>query len=171
MKEIVEAILFSSSEALTPAKIAKLSGLRVEEVIQHLEELINEYENRDSALEIIKLGEKYLMRVKPRYAGYIRNLTERDLEKGVLRTLAIIALKQPIKLSDLARIRGNRCYQHVKKLKELEFINVKKEGRSTILTTTKNFAKYFGLKISNPNEIKRILKEYVRDEIKLKELK
>ena len=106
------------------------------------------------------------MRVKPKYSAYIRNLTEKELERGVLRTLAVIALNQPIKLSDLARMRGNRCYQHVKKLREMEFISAKKEGRSTILTTTKNFAKYFGLKFSSPDEIKKVLKEYIKNDKK-----
>ena len=163
MKKEIEAVLFASSEPLTPSRIAKIIGGKVSEVEKVLEDLVNDYSRRESSIEIVRLGNKYLMRVKPEYSDVIERFTERDMERGVLRTLAIIAIKQPVKLSDLAKIRGNRCYEHVKKLKEMGFISEEKKGRSTILRTTKNFAIYFGLKSSEPEEIKagimRILKK------------
>lgn len=70
------------------------------------------------------------MRVKPEFSKYVEEYIERDLPKGVLRTLAVIALRQPIKLSELAKVRGNKCYEHVKKLKELGFVNVERKGKT-----------------------------------------
>ncbi|MBE8538541.1 SMC-Scp complex subunit ScpB [Geoglobus acetivorans] len=169
MKDKIEAILFASSDPLSPSKIAKVIGSEAGEVEKAIEELIRDYSSRETSIEIVKLGKKYLMRVKPEYSEIIRNFTERDLEKGVLRTLAIIAIKQPVKLSELAKIRGNRCYEHVKKLREMGFITEEKKGRSTILRTTKNFAIYFGLKSSDPEEIKETLLRIVKKDRKLEE--
>ncbi|NOY11045.1 MAG: SMC-Scp complex subunit ScpB [Archaeoglobi archaeon] len=169
MKEKVEAILFVSSEPISATKIAKTIGASVKDVEETIEELSREYASRETSIEIVKLGKKYLMRVKPEYSEVVRAFTEKDMERGVLRTLAIIAVKQPIKLSDLARIRGNRCYEHVKKLKEMGFISEEKKGRATILRTTKNFAIYFGLKSSDPEEIKETLLRIVKKDRKLEE--
>ena len=159
LRRKIEAILFASSDPISAKEIAKILKIDKEEVIGLVSELIKEYRDRDTAIEIVELGDKYLMRVKPEFSDVVRPLTKRDLEKGVLRTLAVIAVKQPIKLSELAKIRGNKCYDHVKKLKELGFIKAEKKGRSTILTTTENFAKYFGLKNSDPEEIRKLFFE------------
>jgi len=123
-----------------------------------LEKLIEEYSSRDTAIEIIRIRDKYLMRVKPAYQKFVGRFVESELDRSCLRTLAIIAIKQPIELSKLAKIRGNRCYEHVKKLEELGFIKAEKKGRTKILTTTKDFAVYFGLNTDDPEEIKKLLK-------------
>jgi segregation and condensation protein B len=166
-KKIVEAILFSSPEPLTINKIARFSGGKIEDVRLAIEELLKEYSERDSSIEIVKIGERYLMRVKHKYSSYVEGFLEKDLDRGSLRTLAVIALRQPITLSKLAKIRGNKCYEHVKKLKEMGLVRAEKEGRSTILTTTKEFATYFGLKSSDPAEIKEMLKKYSEKDARL----
>ena len=167
MREKIEAILFVSSEPISASKIARILGERTEDVETVIEEISKEYNSRDSSIEIVKLGKKYLMRVKPEYSDLVRTFTEKEFERGLLRTLAIIAIKQPIKLSELAKIRGNRCYEHVKKLKDIGFVSEEKRGRSTILRTTRNFAVYFGIKSSEPEEIKQVLQEMVMKDKRL----
>ena len=48
-------------------------------------------------------------------------------------------------------------------------IRAEKNGRSTILTTTKEFARYFGLKSNDPKEIKETLRKYMQKNAKLEE--
>ena len=158
-KKIVEAILFSSPDPLPITKISKMTKLDSKVVEKILKELVEEYNSRDSSIEILELGKKFLMRVKPEYYSYTEKFAEKDMDRGTQRTLAIIALKQPILLSKLAKIRGNKCYSHVKNLEELGLIKSEKKGRSRILTTTRYFAKYFGLKSSDPEEIRKMLAE------------
>lgn len=155
---VVEAILFSATEPLSSISIARIAKTSVKEVESALEELIKEYSSRDTAIEIVKIKDKYLMRVKPAYQRYVGRFVESELDRGCLRTLAIIAIKQPIELSKLAKIRGNRCYEHVKRLEELGFIKAEKKGRTKVLTTTKDFAVYFGLDTDDPEEIKKLIK-------------
>jgi len=40
----------------------------------------------------------------------------------------------------------------------LGFIKAEKKGRTKVLTTTKDFAVYFGLNTDDPEEIKKLLK-------------
>ncbi|MBO8180165.1 MAG: SMC-Scp complex subunit ScpB [Archaeoglobus sp.] len=160
LKKIIEAILFSSSEPVDIKELRKVTGKDKVEILNAIGELISDYESRDTSIEIIKVGEKYLMRVKPQYADYVEKYTVREFDRGTLRTLAVIASKQPITLAKLAKIRGNKCYDHVKKLQERGLVKAEKKGRSTILTTTEEFATYFGLQSSEPEKIKEALKSF-----------
>jgi segregation and condensation protein B len=159
IEKAVEAILFSAPEAIKISEIAKILKEKEENVEKAIEAVARKYSEMDSAVEIVKLGDRCLMRVKQEFAEIVRKYTERDLDKGTLRTLAVIALRQPITLSKLAKIRGNKCYEHVKKLLDLNFIKAEKKGRSTILTTTEVFASYFGFEGKSLEEIKQELKK------------
>ncbi|AGK60782.1 segregation and condensation protein B [Archaeoglobus sulfaticallidus PM70-1] len=159
VRKIVEAILFSSSEPISPSKIARIVRVKTEIVEKVLRDLVHEYNIRDSSIEIIELKGSYLMRVKPNYTRFVDRFSEKDLDRGTRRTLVVIAIRQPIKLSELAKIRGNRCYEHVKKLEEIGFIETRKEGRSKIITTTKYFAKYYGLEKSDPEYVREFFSE------------
>ena len=164
LKKIIEAILFSSSEPVEVRELRKITGKDKVEILNAIGELIKDYESRDTSIEILKVGNRYLMRVKPQYAEFVEKYTIRDFDRGTLRTLAVIASKQPITLAKLARIRGNKCYDHVKKLQERGLIKAEKKGRSTILTTTEEFATYFGLESAEPEKIKEALKGYIEAE-------
>ncbi len=156
MKEEIEAILFSFPEPVDVRDIAKILRKKVEDVEEAVNELIKDYESRPTALEIIRLGNRVLMRVKPKYQHLVSG--ERDLDRSTLRTLAVIAVNQPIELSKLAKLRGNRCYEQVKRLEELGLVKSEKKGRTKVLTTTEAFVKYFGLNVSSIEEIKDVLR-------------
>lgn len=163
LEKAVESILFSSPEALEISEICKILKEKPEEVEKAIEAVARKYREMDSAIEIVKIGDRYLMRVKPEFTHFVEKFTERDLDRGTMRTLAVIAVKQPITLAKLAKIRGNKCYEHVKKLSELKLINLEKKGRSTILTTTEAFASYFGFDSKDPETIKEKLKEFFKE--------
>lgn len=157
MKEEVEAILFSSPDPVSLRFIARRLGAKVEDVERAIDDLVKEYESRETALEIVKLGDKALMRVKPRYQHLVSG--EKDLDRPTLRTLAVIALNQPMELSKLVKVRGKGCYEHVKKLESLGLIKAEKKGRTKVLTTTDVFLKYFGLNVKSVDELKEVLKK------------
>jgi len=164
MKKVVEAILFSATKPFSPKKIATMVNMDVGEIKGYLDDLMKEYQERDTSIEILEISGKYIMRVKPRYHPYIERFVEKDIDKGSLRTLAVIALKQPLPLSKLAKIRGNKCYDHVKKLIELGFVNSKRSGRTSILSTTREFAIYFGLNSNNPEDIREFLRKAAKSD-------
>ncbi|MEM1592826.1 MAG: SMC-Scp complex subunit ScpB [Archaeoglobaceae archaeon] len=163
IEKAVEAILFSAPSAIRVSEIARMLNESEEVVEKAIESVAKKYEAMDSAIEIVKVADRYLMRVKQDFAEIVEKFTERDLDKGTLRTLAVIALKQPLSLAKLAKIRGNKCYEHVKKLRELKLINAEKKGRSTILTTTPAFASYFGFEGKSVDEIKEELRKFLKE--------
>ena len=78
----------------------------------------------------------------------VEKLCPVELKPAVLRTLSVIALKEPIRQSALKDMRGSNAYEHVQELLEKGLISRTKDknGRSFNLKTTPKFAEYFKLK-------------------------
>ncbi len=85
---------------------------------------------------------------------------EADIPPAMLKTLAIIAYKQPVTQSKLVKERGNRIYAYVKKLREHELIEAKKKGRTKILTVTPKFREYFQIQ-----DVKNSVKNYMSEDM------
>jgi len=143
----VEAALFVIGKASTIEEIAEIikeDPILVEEALL---ELIMDYSTRDSALEIDDEN-GYIIQVREDYKDIVEKLVPVELKTPVLRTLTIIALKEPIRQSRLKELRGQVAYDHIPELLEKGLITRKKDknGRSFILKTTPKFAEYFKLK-------------------------
>jgi len=156
-KAVIEAALFAAGRTLTPKELAEISGLSLQMAEQVARELALEYASRNSGIEIKSIGEGYSMQVRPMLAGRVLSFAPREIEAPLIRTLAIIAYKQPIKQSELVEIRGNKSYEHVKELEKRGLINAIKHSRTKLLTTTPGFADYFGITSSNPHAVRRAL--------------
>ena len=156
-KAVIEAALFASGRSLTPRELADLSALSEERARGLADDLAEEYAARDSGIEIKSIGESYSMQVRFGLAGRVLSFAPKEIEAPLIRTLAIIAYKQPIKQSHLVEIRGNKSYDHVKELEERGLINAEKFSRTKLLTTTRSFADYFGISSADPQAIRRAL--------------
>jgi segregation and condensation protein B len=62
-----------------------------------------------------------------------------------LRTLSYVAYNQPVEQREVATARGSQAYKHLKALESMGLISRKKNGRSTLINTTPDFADYLGL--------------------------
>ncbi len=144
-KQIIEAALFVSSEPLSLAKLAEISGVSREEARSLIEELRRDYASRDSAIEIRSIGdEHYLMQAKDALSGMLIELVKPALAQDVLKTLSLIALRQPITQAEVVKARGSTAYAHIKELVAKGFVSATPAGRTKMLTTTDKFSDYFG---------------------------
>jgi segregation and condensation protein B len=144
LKARIEAALFLTDKPIPALAIAQLVNADVQIVRQTILELIHDYEERATALEIAD-DNGYMMQVKDEFATIANDIAPIDLPVSVVRTLSAIAIKQPVLQSEIVRIRGAGAYEHVKELLEKELISKKEEGRSSLLSTTKKFQEYFRL--------------------------
>ncbi|MEM3781742.1 MAG: SMC-Scp complex subunit ScpB [Candidatus Micrarchaeaceae archaeon] len=144
-KNLVEAALFMSSKALSVEEIAKVIGLgSLGQVDACLRQLVEEYKNRNAALEIEQISGKYLLTVKQEYASKVSSLASGpEISKGALRLLAYISKNNGILQSDLVKAFGQSTYERIKELAEKEFVSSKKQGRSKKLFVTDKFREYF----------------------------
>lgn len=148
LKARIEAVLFTTAQALSIKEIADiLNEEDVDKVEEAMLELIMDYASREGALEIDDEN-GYILQVKEEHMDIVEKLCPVELKPAVLRTLSIIALKEPIRQTDLKELRGSNAYEHVQELLEKGLISRTKDknGRSYNLKTTPKFAEYFKLK-------------------------
>ena len=164
LKKKIESILFVAGRALSLKEIAKELNEDEKKIKEALDVLIEEYKNRNSAIEIIEINGFYEMRVKPEFLNYASKFSAfKDLSIGALKTLALIVYKSPIKQSEIIKIQGNKAYEHIKKLEKKGLIISKKSGKTKLIFISPNFEKYFGLKIE---EIKKLIEEAIGKDVK-----
>nr|MDO8134387.1 SMC-Scp complex subunit ScpB [Candidatus Njordarchaeum guaymaensis] len=146
-KALIEAALYAAGRPLSLEELEKVSKARGRTETESLVgELTNEYRDRTSSLEIVQVSKgKYAFQLKPEYSTKVSRLSPGGLlSLGALKTLALIAIRQPVKQSEVINIRGSHSYEHIHKLEQLGFIKKQPSGRTVALSTTKVFAEYFG---------------------------
>lgn len=146
MKERVEAILFTTGRYMSAEELARILNHPKEIIQKALDELVNNYSNKDSALEIQKQENKYKLNIKKEH-GHLTNklLASREFDSPTTKTLAIIAYKNPVVQSEIIKIRGNKAYDHIKSLVESGLVTSEKQGRTRLLKLTSNFFDYFDI--------------------------
>ncbi len=155
LKPVIEALLFISDEPLSFKQLCKVLGdVSEDDVGLTLEELIAEYDSRNSGLEIREIAGGWRFSTRPQNHEFIRKyLKSRPsarLSLPSLETLAVIAYKQPITIPEILEIRGVSSSSAIKTLLEKRLIVAKgrKEtvGRPMLYGTSKEFLIQFGLK-------------------------
>ena len=147
LKSRIEAVLFVTAKVLQIKDIAEILEEEPEKVEEALLELIMDYASREGALEIDDEN-GYILQVKEEHLDIVEKLCPVELKPPVLKTLTVIALKEPIRQSLLKDLRGSNAYEHVQELLEKGLISRHKDknGRSFNIKTTPKFAEYFKLK-------------------------
>jgi len=106
---------------------------------------MRDFNERDSALKIVQIEDAFQMAVKPEYEEKVRHLAQKAMfHPGMMKTLALIAFKQPISQSMVIKYRNNKAYDHIHRLVEEGFVAREAKGRSFTLRTTKKFLEHFG---------------------------
>jgi segregation and condensation protein B len=144
-KKLIEAALFISSRAMSLQEFRTLTGIGAMGYLQGVvESLRKEYDERNSAMEILEMGGKYEMRLRNDVLSRVKQFAQdMEISRGALRTLAYISKHDGILKSELVRRIGSQVYEDVRELVEAEFVKSTKAGRTSKLTLTDKFRKYF----------------------------
>ncbi len=144
-KHKVETILFTTGKFLALEELSKLTSIAsigyLQEIIQELQK---DYAQRTTSLEIIQQGDKWKLGIRKAYLHLTETLlTDSELDRPTQETLAVVAYKSPALQSDIIKIRGNKAYEHIQTLKELDLVTAEKSGRTRLLKVTNKFYDYF----------------------------
>lgn len=144
-KKLIEAALFISGRSMSLEEIRTLTGIGALGYLQGvMEELKKDYEERASGLEIADADGKYEMRVRQDMAGRVRQFAqEAEISRGALRTLAYLSKHDGMLKSELVKRVGTHVYGDVQELVESGFVRSQRSGRSSKLTLTEKFRRYF----------------------------
>ena len=152
---LVEAVLFSSPEGLRVVDISRATGLSDSQVRRALKELDKTYEERDSALRLLRAGGRYSLCLKESYLPYGQQFCPPEIPPSTLRTAAMIAYHQPVEQSELCKSIGPRVYEDVRRLRQMGLIDAKKKGHTLVLSTNRRFYEHFGIDARNPEDLRR----------------
>src|SRR5256884_2060507 len=156
-RALVEAALYSAGRALTIDELARTTRLEPEAIKPALHALASDYTRRESAIEVAQIGTKWTMQIRSEYAERARAFAPPEIDRDILKTVALIAYHQPILPSDLFDMIGSKVYEHTKGLEELGLISRKPSGRSFALATTRYFPEVFGLESTDREGIRRLM--------------
>ena len=141
----LEAALFLSARFLSLNDLVMLTDINPLMLRELVEKLIEKYNSDQSAIEIVSKEDLWKMDVKQEYVSMINKLATGSAEftKAEQETLAVIAYKQPALQAEIIKMRGNKAYDHIKQLREQEFITSEKTGRTRLLKLAPKFFDYF----------------------------
>jgi len=156
----VEAVLFASGKPLAVKEIADALGLDdyrpVQRAVRTLEQT---YGNRQSALEVRRVGDRYALQLQEKYVPTVHSVTPVEMTPRTLRALTLVAYHQPILQSHLVRMIGDVAYEEVQHLRGIGLVHTEPKGSTLELTTTRRFAEYFGIASTRPEEIRKFLEQ------------
>jgi len=162
---VIEAILFSSSEPVSVISLRRILSARESEILDAIEKLKKKYnDDENSGIELVETPSGFELRIKPSYRQFASRFAPfSDLSEGMLRTLALVILKNPILQSEIVKIQGNKAYDYIKALESKGLITTEKVKRTKLVSLSEGFEKYFGMSIEQiKQEIEKMLdKKYV----------
>ena len=167
----IEAALYSAGRPLKIEDLIRASGTESRtKTYEILNELMKKTKSAFKALEIVTLPDgSYVFQLKPEYSSTIKRYASKPiLPNATLKTLSYIAYMQPISSKQLVETRGSGVYEHLKELKQLDFITHQNVGRLKIYNTTEKFQKYFGIQ-GDVENLKQRLFSKVRKTAKMSE--
>ena len=152
-RRIVEALILSSAEPLSAAKIAEIIPYCNEGQAKDLvNELNTEYSEQDRSFEIWEVAGGFQIRTRAEFSGYLQKLQKERamrLSPAALETLSIIAYRQPVTRAEVEDVRGVDAGATVKSLLERHLIRIAGQrevpGRPMLYGTTRRFLEVFGL--------------------------
>jgi segregation and condensation protein B len=167
----IEAALYSAGRPLKIEEIIRASGTESRtKTFELLSEIMRKTKSAFKAIEIVVLpDDSYVFQLKPEYSSTIKRYASKPiLPNATLKTLSYIAYMQPISSKQLVETRGSGVYEHLKELRQLDFITHQNVGRLKIFNTTEKFQKYFGIQ-GDVENLKQRLFSKVRKTAKMAE--
>jgi segregation and condensation protein B len=130
-----------AGKPLKKQELAELLGVDFFDVQSALESVKQRY---GGPIIIRETEETVFMMAEDKYVNSLWFLGKGELSTGELKTLAMVAYYAPVKQSDIVNSRGNRAYEHLRKLEEMGLLRSEKSGHTRLMKLSRKFFEYFG---------------------------
>lgn len=152
--QLIETILFYEGKPVSISEISKMLEIDQDTTLQLLLELKKEFMYLDRGILIQQKEDTFFYIVNPKIKDIfvkIHKIRENKfkLSDSLKEVISIVAFKQPITKTEIDSIRGLDSTYSIKKLLELELIEVKGKkdipGKPSLYGTTTKFLQLFKL--------------------------
>ncbi len=162
LETLLEAILFSAGRSLSVIEMSENLGYEEDEIVESIGNLQSTIKRRrGGGLQIVEIGGKWAMEVKPGIADHLPKETKSELPPKLLKAAALIAYHQPMPQSRLVELLGQRAYDHIRELAQAGLIGRRRDGNTRRLTTTRRFSEMFGCPHTDRKKVKAWFREMV----------
>lgn len=149
----IEAILFSSGEPVEEFRLAESAGVNKSDLASFIKTLNARYTDNDSGIEILKLGAKYQMCTRKKYAEYVKSAMESKkqtpLSQAAMEALTVVAYNQPVTKGFVESVRGIDSSSVINTLVDKGLLEEDSRldvpGHPVAYRTTDTFLRSFGL--------------------------
>ena len=152
LKNKIEGIIFISDAPVKLKEIAEFLKEDFAKVEDSIQELLAEWENKESSIKIEEVAGGYQFRTKEEFKEILTEYINKKpyrLSRAGLEVLGIIAKKQPVTKIEIDKIRGVDSVGALNVLIERDLIKVVGEkevpGRPFLYSTTDLFLEVFSL--------------------------
>ncbi|NCF97285.1 MAG: hypothetical protein GWP21_05135 [Euryarchaeota archaeon] len=160
LETLLEATLFSAGRSMNMNELSEQLGYDDEEITEAMTNLqATVKRRRGGGLQVVEIGGKWAMEVKPIIANHLPKETKSELAPKLLKAAALIAYHQPMPQSRLVELLGQRAYDHIRELAQAGLIGRRRDGNTRRLTTTRRFSEMFGC----PHTDRKKVKAWFRD--------
>ena len=162
LETLLEATLFSAGRSLGLEELSQNLGYEEEEITESLANLQSTIKRRrGGGLQVVQIGKKWAMEVKPKIAEHLPKETKSELPPKLLKAAALIAYHQPMPQSRLVELLGQRAYDHIRELAQAGLVGRRRDGNTSRLTTTRRFSEMFGCPHTDRKKVKAWFREMV----------
>ena len=162
LETLLEAMLFSAGRSLSVSEMSENLGYEEEEILESIGNLQSTIKRRrGGGLQVVEIGGKWAMEVKPGIADHLPKETKSELPPKLLNAAALIAYHQPMPQSRLVELLGQRAYDHIRELAQAGLIGRRRDGNTRRLTTTRRFSEMFGCPHTDRKKVKAWFREMV----------
>ncbi len=162
LETLLEATLFSAGKSLSLDELSETLGYELDEINESILTLQSTLKRRrGGGLQIVEIGERWAMEVKPAIASLLPKETKSELPQKLLKAASLIAYHQPMPQSRLVELLGQRAYDHIRELAQAGLIQRRRDGNTRRLTTTRRFSEVFGCPHTDRKKVKAWFREMV----------
>ena len=162
LETLLEATLFSSGRSMNMVELSEQLGYDEEEITEAINNLQATIKRRrGGGLQVVEIGGKWAMEVKPIIADHLPKETKSELAPKLLKAASLIAYHQPMPQSRLVELLGQRAYDHIRELAQAGLIGRRRDGNTRRLTTTRRFSEMFGCPHTDRKKVKAWFREMV----------
>ena len=171
-RAIVEAILMSAADPVTPGRLVHLlAGYNGRDIRELINALNAQYEDAGHGVEVVEVAGGFQLASRQEFAPWLRKYHKTSnqirLSQAGLEALAIVAFKQPVTRIEIDQIRGVNSGGVLHTLMEVDMVRIvgRSEGigKPMLFGTTREFLVHFGLKglsdLPKPKELDELLAE------------
>ena len=171
-RAIIEAILMSASEPVTPGRLVHmLSGYNGRDIRELIDALNAQYEDAGHGIVAVEIAGGFQLASRQEYSPWLRKYHKTSnqvrLSQAGLEALSIVAFKQPVTRIEIDQIRGVNSGGVLHTLMEVNMVRIvgRSEGigKPMLFGTTREFLVHFGLKglsdLPKPKELEELLAE------------